>query len=163
VKFSALPDAIHKNVQRIHHLTGHAGIDRLKHLATNGLLKGIEYILAISDLKMDTCTDCVLGKMRRLPEPTKRVPRPKHSPWPCMSIDISGPHKESVQGWRYFLVARHTATYDENGKLDLGSNYAITIGFRQRADALILVNHICKITDMPDRILSKSIQIMRLN
>ncbi len=77
-------------------LTGHAGIDRLKHLVTNGLLKGIEYILAISDLKMDTCTDCVLGKMRRLPEPTKRVPRPKH--WPYMSIDISGPHKESVQG-----------------------------------------------------------------
>ena len=152
VKFSALPEAIHKNVQRIHHLTGHAGIDRLKHLATNGLLKGIEYILAISDLKMDTCTDCVLGKMRRLPEPTKRVPRPKHSPWPCMSIDISGPHKESVQGWRYFLVARHTAAYDENGKLDLGSNYTITIGFRQRADALIVINHICKITGMPDRI-----------
>jgi hypothetical protein len=54
-----------------------------------------------------------------------------------MSIDISGPHKESVQGWRYFLVARHTATYDENGKLDLGSIYTITIGFRQRADASV--------------------------
>jgi hypothetical protein len=74
-------------------------VTTMRYLATNGLLKGIEYILAISDLKMDTCTDCVLGKMRRLPEPTKRVPRPKHSPWPYMSIDISGPHKESVQGW----------------------------------------------------------------
>jgi hypothetical protein len=40
VKFSALPEVIHKNVQRIHHLTGHVGIDRLKYLVTNGLQKG---------------------------------------------------------------------------------------------------------------------------
>jgi hypothetical protein len=76
LKFSGLPEAIHRNVQRlgIHDLMGHARIDRLKHLATHGLIKYLEYILAISDLKMNTCTDCVSDKMSRLPEPTKRVP-----------------------------------------------------------------------------------------
>jgi hypothetical protein len=59
-----------------------------------------------------------------------------------MSIDISGSHKESVQGWRYFLVAQHTATYDDNKKLDLGSNYTITIGFRHRADAQHNIVHV---------------------
>ena len=68
-----------------------------------------------------------------------------------MSIHISAPHKESLQGWRYFLVDRHTSAYDEDGKLDLGSNYTITIGFRQRADALIVVNLICKLMGIPER------------
>lgn len=84
-----------------HQRMGHLGVDSIRKLVTNGMVKDLDLH---DDNDMELCKGCILGKQNRRPFPTNGTKRAKDI-LELIHTDVCGPMKQtSLGGSRYFLT-----------------------------------------------------------